>query len=409
MPWKEFSALEERTRLVLMMKDGQQSVAHLSRQFGISRQTAYKWWQRYARDGLAELRTRSSRPHCSPPRMTSQWQERLRVLRKRRPSWGARKLYAGLSTQFGRRRTPAVSTLSFWLRRLDLIASRRVRAKRGPVLEPFTLSVPQAINEVWTVDFKGWMRMSDGVRCEPLTVRDLFSRYVLCITLLFNQSDTAVRTAMSRVFTRYGLPKIIRVDNGAPFGGNGALGLSRLSLWWVRLGIKVEFIGPACPQDNGAHEQMHRQLKADTMRVPAATPRGQQARWHWWRRYYNQQRPHEALGQKTPARFYRPSPRHFEPDLPALIYPSTWKVRRVCGTGSIRWQGRLRFVGRAFFDQSSGLSALEPGVVALYLGSQLIGTLHANDHGGIRPATRPRSRPHKSVSDVLRTKCQQRP
>jgi len=286
------------------------------------------------------------------------------------------------------------------------------RDRGGPgadrVLEPFTLSVPRTVNEVWTVDFKGWMRTGDGVRCEPLTVRDLFRRYVLCITLLFNQSDAAVRAAMGRVFTRYGLPQIIRVDNGAPFGGKGALGLSRLSLWWLRLGIKVEFIRPACPQDNGAHEQMHRQLKADTMRVPASTPRQQQARWHWWRRYYNHERPHEALGQKPPAHFYRASPRPFGPELPALLYPPSWKVRRVCGTGSIKWQGRLRFIGRAFFDQHIGLCLLEPGVAALYLGAQLIGTLHANDHGGMRPATRPHHRTApESVSHVLRTKCQQ--
>jgi transposase InsO family protein len=171
------------------------------------------------------------------------------------------------------------------------------------------------------VDFKGWFRTGEGRRCEPLTVRDLHSRFVLAVVLLANQSDASARRAMRLVFVRYGLPKIIRVDNGAPFGGNGALGLSRLSVWWLRLGIEVEFTRHAHPQDNGAHEQMHRIFKADTAAPPAAGLRAQKRRTRAWVICYNHQRPHEALGQEVPARFYRRSRRRMPVRLSAANYP----------------------------------------------------------------------------------------
>lgn len=388
MPWKQTSSWEERTQLVLAIKRGEQSVAQLSRRFQISRKTAWKWWRRYQAGGVAALEDRSHRTHCGPRRMTPGWQQRLRAARESHPRWGARKLQALLRQRYGPRGLPAVSTLSYWLRRLGLIGARKVRARRGPQLPACTLTVPGAANEVWTIDFKGWMRTADGVRCEPLTVRDLFSRYVLGIVLLLNQSDLAVRAAMSRLFARYGLPKVIRVDNGAPFGGCGALGLSRLSVWWLRLGIRVEFIRPAHPQDNGAHEQMHRELKADTMCTLAANPRALQARWHWWRKYYNHERPHEALGQKPPGRFYRPSRRAFTAVLRAPAYPPDFAVRRVFGKGIIRWQSRARPIGRAFVGELLGLCAISAEVTEIYLESHLIGTLHASDPGGMRPASR---------------------
>ena len=238
---------------------------------------------------------------------------------------------------------------------------------------------------MWTIDFKGWFRTGDGKRCEPLTVRDLFSRYVLAVVLLPNQSDAAVRRAMVQIFGRYGLPKIIRVDNGAPFGGKGAVGLSRLSVWWLCLGIVVEFVRPAHPEDNGAHEQMHRVLRADVAKPPAPSVAAQKRRLRAWIRGYNHVRPHEALGQRVPAQIYWPSNRLMPVQLP-VEYPRGWQSRRVRNRGHIKWHGRERFIGRAFVRQRVGLKTVADGVQEVYFQQQLIGLLYARDLSGMRPA-----------------------
>jgi len=389
MPWNEIVVLEARTKFVLAAKVGAAAFASLCRQFGISRKTGYKWRKRYGAGGVGGLAEASRAPRRRPRDHRPWWREALRGARKARPHWGPKKLRRVLQKAHPKARTvPAVSTLGRWLRELDLVGRRRRRARRGPVLAGAKLTVPQAPNHVWTVDFKGWFRTGEGRRCEPLTVRDLQSRFVLAVVLLANQSDAAVRRAMRRVFVQYGLPKIIRVDNGAPFGGQGALGLARLSVWWLRLGIAVEFTRPAHPQDNGGHEQMHRIFKAETAAPPAATLGRQKQRTRAWVKDYNEHRPHEALGQETPARFYRRSRRRMPRRVGAAHYPRGWEVRRVRNRGQIKWAGRLRFVGRAFVGEVVGLQAIAAGLHEVYLGPQLIGLMHERDAAGMRPAAR---------------------
>ncbi len=376
-------------KFVLAVKLGREFFASLCREFGISRKTGYKWWRRYGEGGVRGLEEVSRRPHERPREYGRWWRGALRKARKKHSRWGPKKLRRMLQRSHPRSRPmPAVSTLGRWLGELGLIGARRRRARRGPVLPGIKLSVPRASNQVWTVDFKGWFRTGEGRRCEPLTIRDLSSRYVLAVVLLANQSEAAVRRAMRAVFLRYGLPQIIRVDNGAPFGGAGALGLSRLSVWWLRLGIAVEFTRRAHPQDNGAHEQMHRIYKAETAAPPAATLGGQKRRSRAWVRSYNQERPHEALGQEVPARYYRRSRRPMPRYLPVVIYPRAWAVRRVRNRGQIKWEGRLRFVGRAFVGERVGLKRREKGVHEVYLAGQLIGVMHRSDRAGMRPASR---------------------
>ncbi|HEV2042540.1 MAG TPA: integrase core domain-containing protein [Casimicrobiaceae bacterium] len=379
-------------KFVLAVKVGAEAFASLCRQFGISRKTGYKWWKRYCGGGVRALEEASRQPRRRPREHGPGWREALRCTRLAHPRWGPKKLRRVLQKGHPKARpVPAVSTLARWLGEMGLVGARRRRARRGPVLPGAPLTVPQAPNEVWTVDFKGWFRTGEGRRCEPLTVRDLHSRFVLAVVLLANQSDASTRRAMRLVFIRYGLPKIIRVDNGAPFGGNGALGLSRLSVWWLRLGIAVEFTRHAHPQDNGAHEQMHRIFKADTAAPPAAGLRAQKRRTRAWVISYNQQRPHEALGQEVPARFYRRSRRRMPGRLSAANYPRRWEVRRVRNRGHIKWKGRLRFVGRAFAGELVGLKAIENGVHEVYLGRRLIGVMHLHDAAGMRPASLQRS------------------
>ena len=242
-------------------------------------------------------------------------------------------------------------------------------------------------NDVWTLDFKGWFRTRDGQRVEPLTVRDLKSRFVLDIRLLPNQSDAPTRRALQRVFQRHGLPKVIRVDNGAPFGGVGPRGLSRLSVWWRRLGIRVEFGRPAHPEDNAAHEQMHQIYQAEVAAAPTGQPAAQQRRSDRWRWEYNHLRPHEALKLQPPAQHYHSSGRAWPRHLPAWTYPTAWPQGRVSPDGRLFWQGRQRFIGRAFGGERIALRPRGLDTWEVFLGRDLLGQLHQQDCSrSLRPA-----------------------
>ena len=385
MPWKTRSLLEARLRLVRTALRGLKSVAQLCGDFGVSRKTAFKWLNRFRALGGPGLRDRSRRPKRSPSRTPAHWLTALRQVRRQHSHWGAKKIYAHLRQKHPRARLPKVRTITDWLSRLGLARRPRAWTRRGPQLPRPALTVPQAPNQVWTVDFKGWFRTRDGQRVDPLTVRDLFSRYLLGIRLLRHRHEP-VRQYFQQLFARYGKPKIIRVDHGAPFAGDGALDLSRLSAWWLRLGIKVEFTRRAKPQDNAAHEQMHRVYKAEVASPPAATPRGQQWRTTRWIHYYNHERPHEALGQRVPAAFYRESRRRYRTGLPELNYPRAWRTRRVTASGYIRWRGRVRVIGRAFGGQRVGFKPVSAGRHEVYFAHQLIGQLVDTDPGGLRPA-----------------------
>jgi hypothetical protein len=234
------------------------------------------------------------------------------------------------------------------------------------------------------VDFKGWFRTLDGRRVEPLTVRDLFSRYLLAVWLLSDQSWKPVRRIFIRLFREHGYPEIIRVDNGQPFGSTGALGLSRLSAWWTALGIRVQFIAPGHPEQNGAHEQMHRVLKAEITRPASPNRRSQQRRTSRWIRTYNQVRPHEALAQRPPTEIYRPKPSPLR--VIALSYPKDWLVRRVRSNGEIKWQGRKRFIGEAFVGYRVGLKRQGRARWKVRFAKLLVGELWDPDAGGMRPS-----------------------
>jgi hypothetical protein len=248
-------------------------------------------------------------------------------------------------------------------------------------------------NEVWTVDFKGWYRTGDGQRVDPLTVRDLYSRYGLGIRLLSSQSIREVQRAFCKIFKQYGLPERIRSDNGTPFGGGGPTGLTRLSAWWVKLGIEVEFIRPGCPHENGAHEQFHRVYQAEVVPQPAQGRRGQQQRSDRWLRFYNEERPHEGLGMKVPKAVYRPSQRRLPPQIKPWTYPPGWNRRWVKGSGEINWHGQRRFIGEAFAKDYVGLKPTAVGRWEVYFGPKLIGELLENELVNIRLARYRRSEP----------------
>lgn len=384
MAWKAISKQEQRYELVRQMRSGDLTVTELCRRLKISRQTAYKWRERFRNGRLKGLVDRSRRPQRIPGKTAAVWLKRLRRLRKAKPTWGARKLRYYLGKTFGGVGLPAIASCSRWLRRWGE-AKGKPRKLAGPVVKQAGLRRPRQSNEVWTVDFKGWYRTGDGTRVDPLTVRDLYSRYGLRVALLRDQGVAATQREFRKIFRKYGLPERIRSDNGTPFGGGGPTRLTRLSAWWVKLGIRVEFITPGRPCENGAHEQFHRVYKAEVARAPARRRAGQQRRSNQWLRHYNEERPHEGLAMGVPAERYQKSHRRLPRRLKHWRYPSDWRRRWVRGNGEINWQGKRRYVGEAFVKDYVGLKAARKHTWKVYFGPILVGELHEPEKGNIRP------------------------
>ena len=239
---------------------------------------------------------------------------------------------------------------------------------------------------MWAADFKGWFRTRDGQRCDPLTISDLASRYVLAARLVAGVRGEYARPVFRQVFRRFGLPEVLRVDNGPPFGSRGVCGLSTLSAWWLQLGIQVEFLEPGHPEQNGAHERMHRTLKAETTRPPAATPRAQQGRFERWRHTFNWDRPHEALGMQRPAERYRRSARRYTEHPAPFAYPRHYELRRVKSTGVVRWRNQGWYLSAAFRGMTVGLTEVDEARWAVYFGELLLGYLDARTPGRLEPA-----------------------
>jgi putative transposase len=384
MPWKTTCPKDQRWKFIQEFLQRKTPLSELCRGWGISRKTAYKWVARFHASGRLGLANRLPVARRISNRPSARWLARIRRWRWRHPHWGAPKLHWVLGRRFGRKGLPSESAISRWLRAWGLTRKRRRRAPKGPVVVRPALTLPQQPNEVWTVDFKGWFRTGDGTRVEPLTVRDLASRYVLAIALLSQQNVRDSRQVFERIFACYGLPRVIRADNGSPFGSSGALGLTRLSAWWVKLGIVVEFITPGRPDQNGAHEQLHRVYKAETLQPPARSLRRQARRSEQWRQQYNQDRPHEALGMMAPCELYRKSPRPMPTERTPWRYPAEWESRSVKSHGMIQFWGRGRFIGEAFEGERVGLQRTRAGVWAVYFGAHLIGELWDGETSGIR-------------------------
>jgi putative transposase len=384
MPWKKNDVLEQRYELIRQMRTGELAVSELCQRTKVSRQTAYKWKRRYEKGRLKALADGSRAPQKVFGRTSDLWLDRVRRLRKKRPTWGARKLRYLLARDFGVAGLPSVAAITRWLKRWGLAKGKR-RRKPGPVLLRAALRPARRSNEVWTVDFKGSYLLGDGTRVSPLTVRDLYSRCGLLVGLQRSQSVQETRKRFVKIFNQYGLPERIRCDNGTPFGGPGPTGLTRLSAWWVKLGIAVEFIAPGRPDQNGAHEQFHRIYKKEVAKNPARTIAGQQRRGDRWLKDYNEERPHEAWRLKPPVEQYRRSGRKPGKTLP-WIYPAGWERRWVKGNGEISRKGTWRFIGEAFAGDYVGLKRRSAKVWRVYFGPILIGELHEKETGNIRIA-----------------------
>jgi transposase InsO family protein len=329
-------------------------MSRLCREYGISRETGYKWLNRFKREGYDGLEERSRRPMSSPLATAEDVVVEILSLREAYPRRGPKKLFVQLQRKLGAQ-TPSEATIARVLRRFGLVR-RRSKFRRLSLVERAPTMRATACNEVWTVDFKGWWRARDGERCEPLTVRDAFSRYVLAIEVLQSPSMEAVRAIFQRLFCRYGLPATIQCDNGTPFiNVQSRGGLTKLSAWWVSLGIKVVRSRPGCPQDNGGHERMHRDMSEDLQASPAGSVAAEQRACDRWRQDFNRSRPHEALKGKVPAEVYRRSDR--KPRHTKFLYPSHWIVRTVTDKGHVNVRHAQFTGGTALVRQRV---ALEP-------------------------------------------------
>lgn len=359
-------------------------MAALCRQFGISRQTGYKWLARYEAQGAGGLMERPPIAARLSHRIDDGLVAQILRLRKEHPSWGPKKLRAVLQAQQPSTRWPAPSTIGDLLKRLGCIRPRRRRLRVAP--SPGSLWAGERPNDVWCVDFKGDFALGDGTRCYPLTITDHVTRYLLKCEALGSTRSEPVQREFEQVFREFGLPRRIRSDNGVPFATRAPGGLSAVAVYWIKLGIEPERIEPGQPQQNGRHERMHLTLGTETTRPPSPTPDGQQVRFAAFRREFNEVRPHEALGQKPPASVYvpstRPHPAHLEPP----TYGDEFQVRWTGNNGVFSWRGESVFVAKSLVREPVGLLQVSETRWLAYYGPLLLGALDDRDD---RPRLRP--------------------
>jgi putative transposase len=347
MPWQPYSLMSQRLEFIraVVHRPAGHSIRDICRATGITEKTGHKWLRRYGEGGPAALSDRSHAPHTPAHQLAPALVEELLALRDAEPSWGARKLRDVLRRERPEVAWPAASTITTVLKRAGLITPRRRTRRERAAWAHTHLTVPAAPNDVWAADFKGEFRLERGPYCYPLTLSDLYSRYVLLVQGLPTTASALTQVHCQRCFERYGLPRVIRTDNGVPFGAPTALGgLSSLAVWWIRLGIRPERIEKGAPQQNAEHERMHRTLKAETTRPPSATFDAQQRRFERWEHTFNHRRPHEGLAGARPADRYAVSPRPFPRRLPMLEYPGHVELRRVSSAGHIRWRAHRIFL-----------------------------------------------------------------
>jgi transposase InsO family protein len=369
MPWEEHRVVDVREQFVLRAMSKEGSFVALCREFQISRKTGYKWLARYEHEGVAGLKDRSRRPRLSA-RVSGEAVLRVLELHARH-GWGPKKLHRLLIDEKAAD-VPSVRTVARILRRSGIAAKKRRRVFEVSASQTRPSRVVAAApNDVWTLDFKGWWLAGNGERCEPLTVRDAFSRYLLCAEMVESHATETIRRAFERLFREFGLPKALQFDNGEPFAARQArAGLTRLSAWWVSLGIQLVRSRPGKPQDNGGHERMHVDLKCEVQLRPAHSRRAQQRAVSAWRKTFNELRPHEALAMKTPAECYLRSERPYRPPV-APTYSTTWLTRRVSAKGFVRVEGSQLFIGEGLVGHQIGLEPVLEGLRAWFYNVEL--------------------------------------
>jgi len=385
MPWKEINVMDERLKMVSDWIGGEYTVTELSIIYGVSRKTIYKWIARYNEYGVEGLNELGCAPHAHPNQTNEAVIERVIQLKREHMNWGPKKLHSLLRRREPHIRWPSISTIEKWLKRNGLVMKRRYRRHVPPYTEPF-LNCDKP-NSVWSADYKGQFRTGDEYWCYPLTISDNMSRYLLTCRGLLSPCYIDTQQWFEWAFREYGLPYAIRNDNGTPFAGSGRTGLSRLSIWWIKLGIRPERIEPGKPQQNGRHERMHRTLKADTAKPPASSLRIQQSRFDEFMREYNEDRPHEALGQRPPADFYIPSSRRYPEKAGEPQYDEGVHVRLIGRSGEVMFKGRKYYLTELLDGERVGIQEVDDGCYEIRFGFHPIGyiDLHLGIITGVKP------------------------
>lgn len=359
MPWKETGVMDERTKFVGRLLTGEK-MAHLCKEFGISRVTGYKIWNRYQEDGSRGLYNCSRAPHQHPNQVPFEIEQLIVRFKKEKPKWGAPKIRELVGNRYPTIKLPAVSTVHCVLDRHGLVNKKKRRNKYHATAS--YLSTPKEPNDLWCTDFKGQFRMGNQEYCYPLTLSDFVSRFVISCEALESTEINPCFAVFEEVFQEYGLPMAIRSDNGTPFaGGNSTWNLTRLSVWWIRLGIRLERIKPGNPQQNGRHERMHRTLKLEATKPPAYNLLQQQEKFDRFRDEFNFERPHQALDMKRPADVHKKSSKGYQ-GLPDIVYPEYDKSLLISNCGRVCLKKQKVHISKAFANQPVGLKEVDDGI-----------------------------------------------
>ena len=356
--------MDERMRFVLEQERGLHSMTELCEIYHIARETGYYWLRRYQQGGLEALEDRNRAPRQHPNQTPEEIEQAVLELRRAHMSWGPRKLKRVLEREEPERPWPAASTIGEMVAREGLVVPRKKRRRAPAYTQPFASA--DEPNRVWCADFKGWFRSGDGERIDPLTITDACSRYLLRCQQVEKADTERVRAIFESAFRECGLPRAIRTDNGAPFASRAVAGLSRLAVWWMKLGIVPERIAAGHPEQNGRHERMHRTLKQETASPPAANRRAQQRAFDRFRREYNEERPHEALALETPSAVYTRSARPYPARVPEPEYGSAFAMRRVQERGQFRWKSERVFLSETLIGESIGLLPIDDRFYTVY-------------------------------------------
>ena len=373
MPFKETCAVEERVRFCVAVDEGEATMSELCRQFEISRKTGYEVYGRWRSGGTAAVLARSHAPHHCPHGLDDARRAAILGVRHAHPTWGPKKVKAWLERKRSDAVWPATSTIGDLFNREGLSVARKMRLRTSPRTQPFANCL--APNDIWSMDFEGWFRTGNGHRCDPFTLQDQNSRYLLRVVPVARTDSAHVWAVLDAAFREYGLPVTMRSDNGPPFASKGAGGLSSLSVMLVKAGVIPERIDPASPQQNGRLERLHLTLLQDSASPPAASVRAQAERFRAFRETYNGERPHEALGLATPASVYAASDRRWSGRLRSPEYDVGVHVRRVRTTGEIKWRNGLVYVSEALIGERVGITETEDSRFELRFGPVLLGDI----------------------------------
>lgn len=378
MPWQETNPMDERVLFISDYLRESIPFSRLCERYNISRKTGYKWVQRYKALGLEGLSEQSRRPNSHPSQLPLTVRKSIIELRTSPTiTPGAKKIQTKLKEQFPDMKPPSLTTIYNVLHAEGAVKKRRKRRRVEPYSKKLTRS--QQANDLWSVDFKGQFKLGNGKWCYPLTVMDDYSRLLIACDCQKSVKTTETKRNFEKIFREYGLPQRIRSDNGVPFASKATAGLSRLSIWWIRLGILPERIEPGKPQQNGKHERMHRTLKSSTLQPVSSSFTEQQRRFDTFKQEYNNERPHESLDQQVPAKHYQPSSREYPEKLPALEYPSYFDVRKVKNPGIVYWRNGQVYISHLLIGENIGICEIDDGVFNVYLGFYKIGSFNIRD------------------------------